>query len=128
MHKFIKDADEIEDMLQDIFIKTYRNLYGFNTDKKFSSWIYRIAHNEAINYIKKYYKGHISLDDVEYKIVEEKMDLMEKMDLSIKKEKIERALNDLKLDDGGSKLVFYSIETPVVKLKETEDAQVKNEI
>ena len=44
---------EAEDILQDVFIKAYRNLLGFNTKKKFSSWIYRIAHNEGVNFIRK---------------------------------------------------------------------------
>lgn len=42
-----------EDVTQNTFIKSYQNLRGFDTSKKFSSWIYRIAHNEAVNYIRK---------------------------------------------------------------------------
>ena len=45
--------EETEDILQDIFIKVYRNLNGFNQNLKFSSWIYRIAHNEIINQYHK---------------------------------------------------------------------------
>ena len=45
--------EESEDILQDIFIKLYRNLNGFNQNLKFSSWIYRIAHNEIINHYHK---------------------------------------------------------------------------
>ena len=46
--------EESEDILQEAFIKTYRNLNNFDKDLKFSSWIYRIAHNEVIdNYRKK---------------------------------------------------------------------------
>jgi len=45
--------EEREDILQDIFIKVYRNLNGFNQNLKFSSWIYRIAHNEIINHYHK---------------------------------------------------------------------------
>jgi len=45
--------EEREDILQDIFIKVYRNLNGFNPNLKFSSWIYRIAHNEIINHYHK---------------------------------------------------------------------------
>jgi RNA polymerase sigma-70 factor (ECF subfamily) len=44
---------EAEDLLQDVFIKTYRNLFDFDGKRKFSSWIYRIAHNEGVNFIKK---------------------------------------------------------------------------
>jgi RNA polymerase sigma-70 factor (ECF subfamily) len=43
-------TDEAEDILQDIFIKVYRNLNGFDQNLSFSSWIYRIAHNEIINH------------------------------------------------------------------------------
>ncbi len=53
LRKFIYDPDGLEDVLQVVFIKAYRNLYGFNIKNRFSSWIYRIAHNEAINYLKK---------------------------------------------------------------------------
>ena len=38
--------EEAEDLLQEIFIKVYKNLNGFDQKLKFSSWIYRIAHNE----------------------------------------------------------------------------------
>lgn len=50
----IQDADKSADVVQETFIKAFVNLQGFDTKKKFSSWIYRIAHNEAMNAIKKY--------------------------------------------------------------------------
>jgi len=45
--------EETEDILQDVFIKVYENLNGFDTSLKFSSWIYRITHNEVINRFRK---------------------------------------------------------------------------
>ena len=69
LRKFINNNDEIEDVLQIVFIKTYRNLNGFDPKRKFSSWIYRITHNEAINHLKKNKRVKICLDDVEYKIM-----------------------------------------------------------
>jgi RNA polymerase sigma-70 factor (ECF subfamily) len=45
--------DDQLDVLQEIFIKAYRNLNGFDTSLSFSSWIYRIAHNEAISFYRK---------------------------------------------------------------------------
>ena len=40
---------EGEDLLQNIFLKAYQNLNDFDPNLKFSSWIYRIAHNEVIS-------------------------------------------------------------------------------
>ena len=41
------------DVLQETFIKAYVNLNDFDQSRPFSPWIYRIAHNEAINYLRK---------------------------------------------------------------------------
>lgn len=50
----IHDPATAKDVVQDTFIKAYQNLNSFNPKYKFSSWIYRIAHNEAMNAIKKH--------------------------------------------------------------------------
>lgn len=42
-----------EDVIQEVFLKIYRNLNDFDAKLKFSSWAYRIAHNEAVNYLRK---------------------------------------------------------------------------
>ncbi len=50
--------DLISDIIQNTFIKAYLNLNSFDTDLQFSSWLYRIAHNETISYLRKN-KKHI---------------------------------------------------------------------
>jgi RNA polymerase sigma-70 factor, ECF subfamily len=56
--------EEIEDLLQEIFIKVYRNLNNYNNKLQFSSWIYRIARNETISLFRKRKKqlSDVSLD------------------------------------------------------------------
>lgn len=44
---------EAEEILQDVFVKAWKNLNGFDEDLKFSTWIYRIAHNETISAFRK---------------------------------------------------------------------------
>lgn len=58
------DKEELNDLTQQVFIKTYTNLHSFETDKKFSSWIYRIAHNLAVNWLKAK-KANISINQNE---------------------------------------------------------------
>lgn len=45
--------DDIADILQDAFIGAYRNLNDFDPSLKFSSWLYRIVHNETISQYRK---------------------------------------------------------------------------
>lgn len=51
--RFLFGYDEAEDVVQEVFLKAYTNIYSFDATRKFSSWLYRIAHNEFINAIKK---------------------------------------------------------------------------
>jgi len=46
------DADR-EDICQDVFVKVYQHLAGFQHESKLSTWIARIAHNTCINSLKK---------------------------------------------------------------------------
>lgn len=45
--------EDIEDLLQEIFLKIYLNLNDFDHSLKFSSWIYSITHNQIINNYRK---------------------------------------------------------------------------
>lgn len=65
LYRLTGGREETEDLLQDVFIKAFKNLHSYDTQRKFSSWIYRIAHNEAVNHIKrKSLKRFISWEDI----------------------------------------------------------------
>ncbi|MDP8290180.1 MAG: RNA polymerase sigma factor [Candidatus Susulua stagnicola] len=51
--KFLFNNNDIEDLVQEVFIKAYTNIQSFDASRKFSAWLYRIAHNQFINAIKK---------------------------------------------------------------------------
>jgi RNA polymerase sigma-70 factor (ECF subfamily) len=51
--RFFFDGDEGKDLVQEVFIKAYVNIQSFDASRRFSPWIYRIAHNEFVNNIKK---------------------------------------------------------------------------
>lgn len=62
----LHDKDRAEDIVQETLIKAYINLNSFNSKKKFSSWIYRIAHNEAMNMLHKNQKELRIGDDTDF--------------------------------------------------------------
>lgn len=67
----IKDKDKAADVVQDSFIKAFINLKSFDIKKSFSSWIYRIVHNEAMNIIVKHQKEIKFPDDMDFKSKED---------------------------------------------------------
>jgi RNA polymerase sigma-70 factor (ECF subfamily) len=48
-----RDANDSQDILQETFIKVYLNLNGYDAELKFSSWLYRITHNETMTFFRK---------------------------------------------------------------------------
>ena len=82
----VYEHEAAEDVVQNTFIKAYQNLRSFKLDKKFSSWIYRIAHNEGINYIKKH-KREVRPDDETWfdSVPDERLTAEDEVDLKILK-------------------------------------------
>jgi RNA polymerase sigma-70 factor (ECF subfamily) len=61
--RFTQQKDDVSDIMQVIFIKAYMNLQSFDVSRSFNSWIYRIAHNESVNHLKKKGTEKISFID-----------------------------------------------------------------
>ena len=53
IRNIVKSHDDTDDVLQNTFIKVYKNIDNFKGDSKLFSWMYRIATNEAIILINK---------------------------------------------------------------------------
>jgi len=64
VRRFVLDHDDANDLVQDIFIKVWKNLDRFRADAQLYTWIYRIATNECITFLNKRKQNlNISLDD-----------------------------------------------------------------
>ena len=63
--KFLLFNETGEDLVQDVFIKAYVNLNSFDAGKRFSPWLYRIAHNEFINELKRRGKAPLPFFDAD---------------------------------------------------------------
>lgn len=63
--KFLIDHEHAQDLVQEVFIKAYTKIQSYNSDLPFSPWIYRIAHNEFINAIKKRKTESLSFLDLD---------------------------------------------------------------
>ena len=53
VYRFLNDYDASLDVTQEVFIKVYNSLDRYSSDYKFSTWLYRIAHNAAIDHIRR---------------------------------------------------------------------------
>lgn len=66
VYNMTSNREDAEDLTQDVFVKAYQALRHFKGDSSFYTWVYRIAVNRTINYLKKRKRGAaLSLDDMD---------------------------------------------------------------
>lgn len=90
----IKNEDRAIDIVQESFVKAFINLNNFDIEKKFSSWIYRIVHNQAINLAKKYQKETPLLENWDFESEDNIEDDFQEKEI---KENVEKCLKEISL-------------------------------
>jgi len=66
IYSIVKDSSHTEDLVQETFIKVFRNIETYDEDKRFSTWLLTIARNLAYDHLRKNTKLRVvdSVDDV----------------------------------------------------------------
>lgn len=95
--RFVYNRNDLDDLVQDVFIKSYVNINSFDSGRKFSPWIYRIAHNEFVNAIRK--KSYENLIPVDFDTFLPNLRATENpeddFDFALRKQAVEECLVDL---------------------------------
>lgn len=63
-YKMLKNYDDAKDMAQETFLKAYRNIKNFDGRSRFTTWLYRIAVNNCINFMKKTHPSEEIKDEI----------------------------------------------------------------
>ncbi len=89
--KFIFNGEDAKDVTQEAFIKAYSNIQSFDAGRSFSSWMYRIAHNEFINAIKK--KSRMPVFQFDFDAIFPQLVAAETADSEINKKELRETLD-----------------------------------
>ncbi len=65
IRRMVLSHDDTDDILQNTFIKAWTGLDAFRGEAKLSTWLYRIASNETLNFLERQKKKAVSIDDQE---------------------------------------------------------------
>jgi len=115
-----KDRQKAQDFLQDIFIKVIESGAGYNPERKFSTWIYSVAHNMCKNEYRKQafrqaiheYKGFEVIDDPVEMAIEESNE---------RKMVLEKAIRDLGVEDKNLYVLRYELEMSIEEMAQCLD-------
>jgi RNA polymerase sigma-70 factor (ECF subfamily) len=74
IRRLVIDHDDTDDLVQEVFLKVWKNLANFRNDSQLYTWLYRIATNESITFLnRKKQKNNISLDETGARELAEKL-------------------------------------------------------
>jgi RNA polymerase sigma-70 factor (ECF subfamily) len=60
--RMVQDPATAEDLAQEAFVKAYRSLRSYDPSRKLSSWLFKIAHNTAIDHLRRHAPETVSLE------------------------------------------------------------------
>ena len=136
IRKIVISHDDADDVLQNTFIKVYRNINNFKAESKLYSWMYRIATNESITFVNKRAKrNNIDVSEMQVKLVEnleadvhfdgDQMQLQLQRAIAILPQKQQLVFNMKYFDDMKYKEISEVLETSVGALKASYHHAVK---
>ena len=109
-YKLMQSREDAEEVAQDVFVKAYRSLADFKGGSKFSTWLYTIAHNTGITYLRKKKQKILALDDEKNftQLENHESDFKSnQVEDKSKKEMVNRAIEMLSADDAQIITLFY---------------------
>ncbi len=90
--------DDLDDVLQEVFISAYRHLASFDEKLSFSAWIYRIAHNRLISsWRKRQARPQVEeLDDLAWERIAADTEIAEEVDKGLTRERVMKIMSLMK--------------------------------
>ena len=126
--RIVKDREEAEEISQDAFVKSFKNLDKFKGDSKFSTWIYKIAYYASLDVVKrnKRFAYSENIDDLNDSDLGNVQDALTYIHEKERKKIINDALLKLNEDERTILTLYYFEELPVKEISKVVNLSVDN--
>ena len=123
----VYSEEDAEELTQDVFMKAFEHLDSFYGESSFSTWVYRIAYNTAVSYLRKKKSVETVIDEAFWNTVSEtEVDEALDDDSEERVEQLQQALTQLSADERALVTLFYEEERPVQEVAEVLGLSVSN--
>nr|WP_276512265.1 sigma-70 family RNA polymerase sigma factor [Clostridium tetanomorphum] len=110
VYNIIKNKETSEDITQEVFITLYNKLYLYKKEYKFSNWIFQIAKNKCIDYMRKYKRVYeANIEDIK-DLISNEVSPEQSIEFKETKKNIEKFINSLDCIDKQIIALRYSKE------------------
>lgn len=107
--KFLSNGEDVKDIVQEVFLQSYKNIKSFDAKQRFSPWIYRIAHNAFVNELRRKSRRPFAVPDFDlllaHSVYEDPAEAeREREDM---KKMVERGLEELRPGEREILVLYY---------------------
>jgi RNA polymerase sigma-70 factor (ECF subfamily) len=126
--RITKSREDAEEVAQDAFIKAFDGLHRFKGEARFSSWLYRIAYNEAISKVRKKSLQTVQLEEELTQDMTEEVVMNEVMGMNDREQKavITKTLDDLDESEASLITLYYLEDNKVEEISYITGMSVSN--
>lgn len=129
VNRIVYNREEAEEAAQDVFIKAFKTLKSYRQSAKFSTWLYRIAYNTAIDYTRKKKRNieSIDQDDRFYHLKDNlHQGQFEQLQHQQREQYINELINNLPPNDGLLISLFYLKEQSIEEIAAIMNLSISN--
>jgi RNA polymerase sigma-70 factor (ECF subfamily) len=126
--RITQNNQDAEEVAQDVFLKAFRKLSSFKGDSKFSTWLYRIAFNEAVSFTRKKSLQTVDLNEEITEIEDDNSGVYELMGLDHREQKtlIRNTLEELDEIEGVIITLYYTEDCSVEEISKITGLSASN--
>ena len=119
-YRIILDTSQVQDCVQEVWLKVFRNIERFQCSKSFASWLNTVTANSAIDYYRKWirHENHIDSDGIRAVVTDENPG-ERKLDRAFIQQRIREALESISVNQRTAFILRYFEEIPVTEIAET---------
>ena len=119
-YRIVLDPSHVQDCVQEVWLKVFRNIDLFQCSKSFSGWLNTVTANTAIDYYRKWIKheNHIDSNEIRAAVTNENPG-ERKLDGALIQQRIREALESVSVNQRTAFILRYFEEMPIVQIAET---------
>jgi RNA polymerase sigma-70 factor (ECF subfamily) len=119
-YRIVLDPSHVQDCVQEVWLKVFRNIDRFQCSKSFEGWLNTVTANTAIDYYRKWIKreNHIDSDEIRAMVTDENPG-ERKLDGALIQHRIREALEKVSVNQRTAFILRYFEEMPITEIAET---------
>jgi RNA polymerase sigma-70 factor (ECF subfamily) len=116
IYRLVQNPSDAEDLAQETFIKTFRSLSSYDTQRPFHTWLFKITHNTTIDFQRKNKTRLVSVDEDSIEIEDAEPSPEERLEIALRSELVEKAIATVPAPYREILILRYQQETPCAEI------------